>query len=170
MGIQPGRAAFKGAIRRFESADPTPLVIKNMPFAESMEATLVALDANAGTVRTRFVCGTEFLQGAGVLQGGALSAMLDLSMAFLSLAVLPAESTCATAQLNVHFLAPAYPGVFFADAELEKSGKRVIFNRARLIPANGGGPVASATGVFTVLSAATAGRGVGASARALADA
>jgi uncharacterized protein (TIGR00369 family) len=151
MGLQPGRAAFKGAIRRFELTDARPLVIRNMPFAEAMDATVVDLNETAGTLRARFVCGEEFLQGAGVLQGGVLSAMLDLSMAFLSLAVIPAESTCATAQLNVHFLSPAHPGVFFADAEMEKSGKRVLFNRARLTPAGSGRPVASATAVFTVL-------------------
>lgn len=77
--------------------------------------------------------------------------MLDLSMAFLSLAVLPAESTCATAQLNVHFLGPAYPGAYVAEAQVEKSGKRVLFNRATLTPAGGIRPVASATGVFSVL-------------------
>lgn len=151
MSVRAGRAAFKGAIRRFESPDPRPLVIRNMPFAETMEATVVALDAEAGTLRARFVCGPEFIQGAGVLQGGVLSAMLDLSMAFVSLAVLPAESTCATAQLNVHFLNPAFPGVLFADAEIEKSGKRVLFSRATLTP-EGGEPVASATAVFTVLN------------------
>ncbi|WP_313673656.1 PaaI family thioesterase [Mycolicibacterium sp.] len=153
MGIQPGRIAYKSAIRRFETSDPKPLVIRNMPFAESMEASIVDLDVEAGRLRARFVCGTEFLQGAGVLQGGVLSAMLDLSMAFLSLAILPAEFTCATAQLNVHFLSPAFPGVFFAESEMEKCGKRMLFNRAALHPADGSGPAASATGVFTVLSA-----------------
>lgn len=157
MGIQSGRSAFKGAIGRFGEPDPRPLVIRNMPFAESLEAAVVALDISEETLRARFVCGSEFLQGAGVLQGGVLSAMLDLSMAFLSLAVLPAESTCATAQLNVHFLAPAFPGAFYVEAEMEKSGKRVLFSRATLHPAGGCGPVASATGVFTVLDATTCG-------------
>ncbi len=151
MSIQPGRSAFKGAIQRFDEPNPKPLVIRRMPFAESLEATVVDLDVQAGTLRARFCCGPEFLQGAGVVQGGVLAAMLDLSMAFLSLAVLPAELTCATAQLNTHFLTPALPGVFYAESEVEKSGKRVLFSRATLRPAEGGAAVASATAVFTVL-------------------
>ncbi len=152
MAIQPGRSAFKGAIERFNNPDPEPLFIRRMPFAESLEAAVVGLDVQAGILRARFYCGPEFLQGAGVIQGGALAAMLDLSMAFLSLSVLPATSTCATAQLNVHFLSPAFPGVFYAEAELEKSGKRVLFTRATLHPAEDNAPVASATAVFTVLN------------------
>ncbi len=152
MRIQPGRSDFKGAIERFKESDPKPLVIRQMPFAESLEATVVGLDVQAGTLRARFRCGPEFIQGAGVVQGGVLAAMLDLSMAFLSLSVLPTEYTCATAQLNVHFLSPAFPGTFVADSELEKYGKRVLFSRAALRPAEDEPPVATATGVFTVLN------------------
>lgn len=150
--MQPGRSAFKGAIQRFDHPEPRPLVIRGMPFAESLAATVVELDVSAGTLRGRFQCGPESLQGAGVVQGGVLTAMLDLSMAFLGLAVLPAESTCATAQLNVHFLRPAQPGVFYATSEVERSGKRVLFCRATLQPAERDAPVASATAVFTVLN------------------
>lgn len=153
MALQPGRIAFKGAIQRFESPDPKPLAIRKMPFAESLAATIVSLSAADQTLTARFTCGEEFIQGAGVVQGGVVAAMLDLSMAFVSLSILPAELTCATAQLNVHFLAPAQPGAFHATAEVEKSGKRVLFSRATLFPADGGGPVASASAVFTVLSA-----------------
>ena len=45
----------------------------------------------------------------------------------------------------------ANPGLYYAHAEVEKAGKRVLFNRAMLIPAEGGDPVASATATFTVL-------------------
>ena len=151
MAVQPGRSAYKGAIQRFGFPDPKPLAIKQMPFAEDLGATILSVDLEARSLHARFECGPQYLQGAGVLQGGALAAMLDLSMAFLSLAVLPAELTCATAQLNVHYLRPAYPGTFRAEAEVEKPGKRVLFNRAALFGADDDEPVASATAVFTVL-------------------
>lgn len=153
MAIQQGRVAFKSAIERFESPNPKPLTIRKMPFAESLDATIVSLSAGEQKLSARFTCGPEFIQGAGVVQGGVVAAMLDLAMAFVSLSILPAELTCATAQLNIHFLAPAKPGTFHATAEVEKSGKRVLFSRAALFPADGSGPVASATAVFTILSA-----------------
>lgn len=151
MATQPGRAAYRGAIQRFDFPNAKPLVIRQMPFAEALGATIVAVDLVARRLRARFDCGTEYLQGAGVLQGGVLASMLDLSMAFVSLAVLPAELTCATAQLNVHYLKPALPGEFCAESEVEKLGKRMLFSRSMLCPAGGGDPVASATAVFTVL-------------------
>lgn len=151
MGSQPGRAAFKGAIRRFAEPDAQPLVIRNMPFAESLQATITALDIAERKLIAHFTCGPDYIQGAGVVQGGVLAAMLDLSMAFVCLAELPAETTCATAQLNTHFLNPALPGLFRSESAIEKSGKRVIFSRATLFQADGDKAVASATAVFTVL-------------------
>lgn len=151
MSAQPGRIAYRGAIARFESPNAKPLAIRQMPFAEAVSATILDLDLQRRWLHARFLCGPEYLQGAGVIQGGVLATMLDLSMAFVSLAVLPAELNCATAQLNVHYLRPAFPGEFHAESEVEKLGKRVLFNRATVRPADGGEPVASATAVFTVL-------------------
>ena len=151
MTALPGRIAYRGAIARFESPNPKPLAIRQMPFAEALGATILNLDLQRRWLRARYFCGPEYLQGAGVLQGGALATMLDLSMAFVSLAVLPAELNCATAQLNVHYLRPAFPGEFHAESEVEKLGRRVLFNRATVSSADDGEVVASATAVFTVL-------------------
>lgn len=147
----PARAAFKGAIERFQQDNPKPLAIRNMPFAEALQAAVVDLDLEERRLSAHFMCGPEYIQGVGAVQGGILAAMLDLSMAFLCLAELPAQATCATAQLNVHYLRPAFPGPFRSEAQIEKSGKRVMFSRATLFPVDSDKPVASATAVFTVL-------------------
>ena len=151
MAANPSRIAFKRAIERLSQPNAEPLVMKHSPFAESLEAAILSLDLEKRTLRARFNPGRQYLQGAGVLQGGILATMLDFSMAFVSLSVLPEELSCATAQLNVHYLRPANPGLYYAHAEVEKAGKRVLFNRAMLIPAEGGDPVASATATFTGL-------------------
>jgi uncharacterized protein (TIGR00369 family) len=103
-------------------------------------------------LRARFNPGEQYLQGAGVLQGGILATMLDFSMAFITLAELPEEASCATAQLNVHYLKAARPGMYIVESGIEKSGRRLVFTYASIAPEAGGDPVASATGVFSVLA------------------
>lgn len=71
MGVQPGREAYKGAIERFAAPDAKPLVIRKMPFAESMGATVVALDTERGVLQAHFVCGPEFLKGPVFFRAGS---------------------------------------------------------------------------------------------------
>ena len=151
MATNPGRAAFRAAIAKLSLPNPEPLVIRHSPFAQSLEASIVSVDLEHRRLRARFNPGEQYLQGAGVLQGGILATMLDFSMAFITLAVLPEELSCATAQLNVHYLKAAKTGYYIAEAEIEKVGKRLVFNRASIAPAEGGDAVASATAVFSVL-------------------
>jgi uncharacterized protein (TIGR00369 family) len=147
MATNPGRAAYKRAIANLTE----PLVMKQSPFAESLGAAILSVDLEKRILRARFSPGPQFLQGAGVLQGGALATMLDFSMAFITLAVLPEELSCATAQLNVHYLKAAMPGAYICEAGIEKAGKRLVFPYASIAPESGGDPVASATAVFSVL-------------------
>jgi uncharacterized protein (TIGR00369 family) len=151
MATNPGRAAYKGAIERLSGPNPEPLVMKHNPFAISLEAAVISVNLAEKTLRARFNPGPQYLQGAGVLQGGILATMLDFSMAFITLAVLPEDLSCATAQLNIHYLKAAQPGLYYAQSGVEKSGKRLVFTYANLVPDGGTEPVASATAVFTVL-------------------
>src|SRR4051812_6894980 len=116
MATNPGRAAYKHAIAKLMGPDAEPLVIRHSPFAQSLEASIVRIDLEKKVLRARFKPGPEYMQGAGVLQGGILATMLDFSMAFITLGVLPEELSCATAQLNIHYLKAAQPGVYFADS------------------------------------------------------
>ena len=151
MATNPGRAAFKRAIAALSLPDAEPLTMKHSPFAESLGAAILSVDLEKRILRARFTPGVQYLQGAGVLQGGILATMLDFSMAFITLAVLPEEASCATAQLNVHYLKAAHPGTYIAQSGIEKVGKRLVFNYSSIVPEGGGDAVASATGVFSVL-------------------
>ena len=77
-----------------------------------------------------------FVQGAGVLQGGAVSAMLDFAMAFAVLALLPAGQACTTTNANVSFLRAAPRGRYVAIGEIERRGRQLAFTRARLMAAD----------------------------------
>lgn len=152
MATNPQRAAYKRAIARLSEPNAEPLTMKHSPFAEALHAAILSVDVERRVLRARFNPGPQFLQGAGVLQGGILATMLDFSMAFITLAVLPEEVSCATAQLNVHYLKAAHPGLYIAESSVEKAGKRLVFVNASVAPEAGGEAVASATAVFSVLS------------------
>jgi uncharacterized protein (TIGR00369 family) len=151
MATNPNRVAFKRALANLGSANPEPMVMKQSPFAESLAAAILSVDLEQKLLRARFTPGAQYLQGAGALQGGILATMLDFSMAFITLAVLPEELSCATAQLNIHYLKVAQPGTYIVESRVEKAGKRLVFTNASIAPEGGDEPVASATAVFTVL-------------------
>ena len=98
----------------------------------------------------RFQPGDQYLQGRGVIQGGIIATMLDFSIAFAAMAVTDEDKAVATASLNVSYLKPANPGVYYCDAVVERAGRSLIFVRASLAPENGDA-VASATAVMSVI-------------------
>src|SRR5688572_1658376 len=65
-------------IRRFGDTDQRePLVLSGSPLAVSLGATILKVDKAARRISVRFSPGEQFLQGRGVLQGGAIATMLD---------------------------------------------------------------------------------------------
>jgi uncharacterized protein (TIGR00369 family) len=75
--------------------------------------------------------------------------MLDFSMAFICIAMVPEGMANATANLNVAYLKPAVPGIFVCDADIERLGRTLAFTRATIRPENGEA-VASSTAVFSI--------------------
>jgi acyl-coenzyme A thioesterase PaaI-like protein len=138
-------------LQRFLEDPGTPLAMETNPFAAALGGVLAAADPAAGTIGLAFRPGPAFLQGNGVIQGGAVTAMLDFAMAFAVLAGMPPEVTAATASLTVSFLAAAWPGEYVAEGFVERRGKRLAFARAELRPAAGGAPVATASSVLALL-------------------
>ncbi|MBL8385990.1 MAG: PaaI family thioesterase [Burkholderiales bacterium] len=125
------------------------------PMARALGTRVLAIDAQAGTIRLAFAPEGIFVQGTGVLQGGAVSAMLDYSMAFVVLAQLPLELGCTTASMSVSYLRAAPRGAYEAVGEIERRGRRLAFTRSSLYPA--GAPdrvVATATSTLAILDKA----------------
>lgn len=151
IGKPAATLSDRDLVRRFAASDQSvPARLRLSPFAAGMETTLVAVDAKTRRIRLRFRPGFEYVAARDALQGGALVTMLDASMIYIALALIPEGKSVATASLNVSYLKPAFPGAHTGEAEIERLGRTTIFARARLIP-EGGEPVASALGVFSVI-------------------
>jgi len=67
-------------IQRFLASDRQPMAFDANPMAVALGASLLAVDVEAGRVELRFAPQGLFIQGTGVLQGGAVTAMLDFAI------------------------------------------------------------------------------------------
>jgi uncharacterized protein (TIGR00369 family) len=107
------------------------------PCADLLGWTLLDHDAARGWAKLGFEGRREFLNPAGFVQGGLLSAMLDDAMGPAVLIASGGALYTATINLNVSFLAPARPGRFTAEANVVRMGKTVAFTEASLFDAAG---------------------------------
>lgn len=93
---------------------------------------MLAADGQGGTLSARYEAGSDFLNPAGQIQGGMLSAMLDDLCAALVDAGLPPGHGVATLNLNVSFLAPARPGVLLGHSKRVGGGRSIWYVEAAL--------------------------------------
>jgi uncharacterized protein (TIGR00369 family) len=108
-----------------------------------------------GWLKLGFDGKAEFLNPAGFVQGGILSAMLDDTMGPAVLVMTEGRSYTTTVSLTVNFLKPARPGPIIAEAKVTQLGKSIAFVEGRLT-AEDGTLLATATAVERLLEAAKA--------------
>lgn len=124
--------------------------IHTSPLLEAMGASLECWDAEAGRLVMGFAPQPMLRQGAGVVQGGVLAAMLDFVMAFTGMAAAGADHTVTTTSMTTNYLSGSKGGALRAIGRVEKAGRRIIYVRGTL--EEGGKPVASASSTLLVLS------------------
>lgn len=109
--MNPDRAR----IREFLASPDVPLAFDSSPLLLALGTTIVS--AGNGRVLLRFEPAPLFMQGASVVQGGAVSAMLDFAMAAAIMTTLDDNVHFATASLTVSFLAAVKPGALLAEGK-----------------------------------------------------
>src|SRR5262245_4087754 len=102
------------------------------PCAELLGWRLLDHDVDRGFVRIGFEGKREFLNPAGFIQGGFLTAMLDDTMGPALLIQSRGALYTVTIDMNVSFMAPAKPGPLFGEGQVVQCGKTVAFLEARL--------------------------------------
>lgn len=104
------------------------------------------------TVRLRLPFHKGLIQGAGLIAGGVLAALLDEAMAHAVLVRLDMDAgeRTATVDMNVSFLSTAKPGTdLVAEAHVVKNGSRVVFTEGVVFA--GDKPIAKGSASFLVL-------------------
>jgi uncharacterized protein (TIGR00369 family) len=98
---------------------------------------LVAIDPEAGTIEVAFTATEQFLNPAGVIQGGFLAAMLDDALGPALVATLSPGEWAPTTDLHVQFLAPARPGRYVARGRVVRQGGQIGFLAGELADEDG---------------------------------
>jgi uncharacterized protein (TIGR00369 family) len=147
--VNPDRAL----VLQFLRGGGAPLAMTSNPLASDLSGSIRELDATRGTALLAFEPSQRFLQGAHILQGGAVATMLDFAMAFAAHARLEAqEKAFATASLTVHFLraAPA-PARYLARGRIVQMGSRLLYAEADARRDDDDRLVASASAVMALV-------------------
>jgi uncharacterized protein (TIGR00369 family) len=110
---------------------PTP------PCAQLLGWTLLDHDPEKGWVKLAFEAKREFLNPAGYVQGGMLTAMLDDTMGPALLLMTRGKLYTTTIDMSVSFLAPARPGKLIAEGRVIQLGKTIAFLEAQLSDSEG---------------------------------
>lgn len=108
------------------------------------------LAAEPGHVRMEFTASEQFLNPAGVVQGGFITAMLDDTMGPAVIAQLGPGHFAPTLELKVSFLRPVGPGRLVADGRVVHLGRSVAFLEGSLAD-DQGNVVATATATARVV-------------------
>lgn len=114
------------------------------PAATTLGWELRAVDPDAGTIEVGFSATESFLNPAGTIQGGFLSAMLDDTMGPALVATLGPGEFAPTLDLHVQFLRPVHPGTLVGRGRVVQRGGGVAFLQGELVD-DDGQLVASAT-------------------------
>jgi len=149
---ESARITLEGSDReriiRFRDGDQSvPMLLRGAPFAAGMAPTLHRIDRAAAEIEMRFQPGADYVAARDTLQGGAIAAMLDFTMVFLVLALIPDHKLTATANMTISYLRPALAGSYVGKGMIERAGSSMIFARAELVGPSGSA-VATANGLF----------------------
>src|ERR671918_18599 len=114
------------------------------PAAVTLGWQLIAVDPDAGTIEVAFLATEQFLNPAGVVQGGLLAAMLDDTLGPALVATLGPGEFAPTLDLHVQFLSPARPGRLIGRGRILRRTAGVGFLAGDLVD-DSGSVVATAT-------------------------
>jgi uncharacterized protein (TIGR00369 family) len=111
--------------------------MKAPPAARLLGWTLLELDVEKKSIKVGFDGKPDFLNPAGNIQGGILSAMLDDTMGPIVVAATGGAAFPTTIDLHVHFIRPVPPGPISVTAEITNMGKQLVFLEGQLFDSAG---------------------------------
>lgn len=109
-----------------------------MPAAtKTLGWSLIEANPDRGEIEVSFEATEDFLNPAGTVQGGFLTAMLDDTMGPALAATLDPGLYGATIELKVSFLRPAKPGRLVGRGRVVHSGGTIAFLSGELLDDSG---------------------------------
>ena len=87
----------------------------------------------------------------GTVHGGAVSTLIDVSMAEALNTMVGEDESPVTIEIKVNYLEPGKPGTLTSTAEVRKGGKRVTIVEAEVSQEESGEVLALAIGTYTLI-------------------
>ena len=97
------------------------------PSAVLLGWKLIDLDPHAGTIRVQFAATEAFLNPAGLVQGGILTAMLDETLGPCASAHYDGALFALTLELKTQFMRPGRVGPIFGEARVTHRGRDIAY-------------------------------------------
>ena len=110
---------------------------EELPVAKLLGARPVACDPVAGCLTVEFVARPEFCNLLGWVQGGILTAMLDVAMSFAVLATLDRHHVVPSLEIKTNYISPAKAGRLMGEGRLVRKGRAIAFMEGRLFDPGG---------------------------------
>jgi len=130
-----------------EALDWARRLFAELPVAGLLGARPQRCDPHAGRMTVTFQAQRDFCNLMGSVQGGMLTAMLDLAMAFAVLCTLEDGHVVPSLEVKTTFIAPARAGEITGEGMLVRKGRSIAFMEGRLFDPHGNLlATASATG------------------------
>ena len=118
-----------------------------LPVAGLLSAQPIRCDPQHGRITVSFQARPDFCNLIGSVQGGMLTAMLDLAMSFAVLCSMEDGHVVPSLEIKTTFVAPARPGEIVGEGIMIRRGRSIVFMEGRLTDADGNLlSTASATG------------------------
>ena len=118
-----------------------------LPVAGLLSAQPIRCDPQRGRITVSFQARRDFCNLIGSVQGGMLTAMLDLAMSFSVLCSIEDGHVVPSLEIKTSFVAPARPGEIVGEGIMIRRGRSIAFMEGRLTDADGNLlSTASATG------------------------
>lgn len=108
-----------------------------MPAARLLGAHPLACDPDKGEVTIAFTAHPDFCNLLGWIQGGMLTAMLDIAMSYAALCMFEEEHLVPSLEIKTTYLAPARPGKLVATGSVLRMGSTIVFMEGRMVDADG---------------------------------
>lgn len=106
--------------------------IERPPIAKTLCSEFIDINFDEKRLTARFEAGERFLNPAGMIQGGILSAMLDATMGPAISMLLDDGEFSPTLDLNTSFIKPGKPGKFICKASVVNRGKSICYAEGKL--------------------------------------
>ena len=103
------------------------------PVTKTLSGLPVAFDAEVQTLSMTFKTTTDFAHTNGtIVQGGFVSAMLDMTMAHLVMGLTDGKSNPISLDINTSFISPCPVGAHISNARVIRLGRSIGFLAADL--------------------------------------